>query len=637
MGVVVSALADETSAVAHILGPIQKPSISHGIIPSALNAKIVYPTFKDLWPPYQIFALAVVGVLHGQKWDAFNVIFENTYPYQSAYTAMIYLLRTFDMCQTRKVEVSLENIFTGEQNLTAIVESILEDPQASRLIVVLGTYHLHFLLSIINRDIGGDGKLIWVGHGDWMTLAARKLAPLGSLSLMFDIHEDPHLRTYLLGLNASNPNPWFLGAMQDEFDCSDPSCIKEILGQVINSTKHLSGVIDSVNVFAHSLKAFLAKKCPGAAGTNATSCYLLYEHEFKKFINYVAFQGISTIIDFRRSSFNVKNMMIYQTHSRGASTIGHFKFEDQEKLEVKRINFTVYTIPKERLDPDTYCRIGCKVGEHRHSLSRCCWMCRRCESHEVVSSDGESCVSCPTLYWPYSADDNSTLLCRRIKPSYFRWETTTPAVLLGFSLTGIFFDLVLMCQYWRKRAHFIIKASSVEISMVQLIVIALGYLAIILALGRPTTIKCSLFVFLFMASFNVLYFTMLIKAIRVYRIFLNTRGRRKMTYTSQPVQIGIILSFCAAEVTRFLWINQFYSVESRSSQPDVLVEYVEIACYIPLEHMVPFSLFVLILLFWCSLFAFKTQNLPNHFKESRFVSMCVLTTLIMWAVLMPSY
>ena len=56
-----------------------------------------------------------------------------------------------------------------------------------------------------------------------------------------------------------------------------------------------------------------------------------------------------------------------------------------------------------------------------------------------------------------------------------------------------------------------------------------------------------------------------------------------------------------------------------------------------LPGLASFLAYNLVLVFLCSVFAFKTRKLPDNFNESHFICMCVSTTLVIWLAFVPTY
>lgn len=76
---------------------------------------------------------------------------------------------------------------------------------------------------------------------------------------------------------------------------------------------------------------------------------------------------------------------------------------------------------------------------------------------------------------------------------------------------------------------------------------------------------------------------------------------------------------------------------ARLTQPVRSERYVELSCDMTLPGLTSFLAYNLALVLLCSVFAFKTRKLPNNFNESRFMTMCVTTTLVIWLAFIPTF
>lgn len=76
---------------------------------------------------------------------------------------------------------------------------------------------------------------------------------------------------------------------------------------------------------------------------------------------------------------------------------------------------------------------------------------------------------------------------------------------------------------------------------------------------------------------------------------------------------------------------------AQKRQPVATEKLVELSCDLTLPGLVSFLAYNLILVTLCSIFAFKTRKLPENFNESKFISMCVFTTLVIWLSFICTY
>lgn len=65
--------------------------------------------------------------------------------------------------------------------------------------------------------------------------------------------------------------------------------------------------------------------------------------------------------------------------------------------------------------------------------------------------------------------------------------------------------------------------------------------------------------------------------------------------------------------------------------------YVELSCDMHEVGLASFLVYNLLMVSVCAYLAFKTRRLPDNFNESRFISMCVSTTLVIWLASIPAY
>ncbi len=60
-------------------------------------------------------------------------------------------------------------------------------------------------------------------------------------------------------------------------------------------------------------------------------------------------------------------------------------------------------------------------------------------------------------------------------------------------------------------------------------------------------------------------------------------------------------------------------------------------CIFPLGPFLASMTYNVLLIMACVFFAFKGRKLPDNYNESRFVSFCVYSTIIIWLAFIPSY
>lgn len=64
---------------------------------------------------------------------------------------------------------------------------------------------------------------------------------------------------------------------------------------------------------------------------------------------------------------------------------------------------------------------------------------------------------------------------------------------------------------------------------------------------------------------------------------------------------------------------------------------VELFCTLPTGPFVTSLVYNFLLLLGCAFCAFKTRKLPDNYNESRFISFCIYSTLVLWVTFIPAY
>ena len=71
--------------------------------------------------------------------------------------------------------------------------------------------------------------------------------------------------------------------------------------------------------------------------------------------------------------------------------------------------------------------------------------------------------------------------------------------------------------------------------------------------------------------------------------------------------------------------------------PEVMKAHVELMCSPPLSGFLTSLCYNMLLIVVCTYYAFRTRALPDNFNESRYITLCVYTTLVIWFAFLPTY
>ncbi len=202
----------------------------------------------------------------------------------------------------------------------------------------------------------------------------------------------------------------------------------------------------------------------------------------------------------------------------------------QQTLEIDREEVGV---------PESVCSKPCKKRQYYVQKELpCCWECKTCKPNEYILND-TNCISCPFGFWP---DDERATQCDLISKTYLKFDNLVTYVLVAFALCGVLASIIVFAFYIRKRDEKIIKATQRELCFLILFGILMAYLTVLLHTVTPRYWPCLMSRHGFNVSIATIYVPLLVKTVRVYRIFKATQtGMRHLDVNTQLVLVLLLL------------------------------------------------------------------------------------------------
>ncbi|XP_072021459.1 metabotropic glutamate receptor 2-like [Amphiura filiformis] len=282
--------------------------------------------------------------------------------------------------------------------------------------------------------------------------------------------------------------------------------------------------------------------------------------------------------------------------------------------------------------PQSYCSNRCKKGQATiHHGDGCCWSCSNCSRNSITIINQTVCVDCGDLYAPNFARNE----CIKIIPTFTEWGDPWAVAIVSIDCLGLICASAVLCAYVLNNNHPLIKASSRELSYMMLIGVFLSYLLVFSLIAKPSYATCYIIRIGYMMCFTITYAPILTRANRIYRIFKAGKKSTKRPGCISPhsqvvIALSLIMVQCGINIT-FLWKTPPHPDE----QP--VDGNVELTCKTDhLELIVSLS-YNLTLIVLCSAHAFMTRKVPTNYNESRFISLSVYTTLVIWLGFIPCY
>ena len=203
--------------------------------------------------------------------------------------------------------------------------------------------------------------------------------------------------------------------------------------------------------------------------------------------------------------------------------------------------------------PESICSKECGLGEKISFFPEnpCCWTCTKCQIQERLTNNGTECESCVnavngTYAWP-SSDFTQ---CIPIDPIVNLKENPWASIMILLSGLGIIFTFILIIGYCINREKRLIKASSRELSCLIFLGIMLSYILAMLYILPPSPVICVLLRIGPPVANSLVYVSVAVKTIRLYRIFMaGKKSVKRPKFISPTFQVSITLGLCVIPVS----------------------------------------------------------------------------------------
>ena len=242
-----------------------------------------------------------------------------------------------------------------------------------------------------------------------------------------------------------------------------------------------------------------------------------------------------------------KNLQDYENTDSGESE-GEYEYYNGEASQDRYLyNDMDYGDLEEGSTPESVCSRPCRPGEFviLREPAPCCWECRACRDNERVVRGNTSCERCGEFTWPDPSTGYRT--CTAIPVTHPQIYELLPTLQIFLGVLALVISILIVACYVYFRESRVIKAASRELSVLQMAATFIGFITVILFQMPPDPFTCGTLYFLFCLSFALLYCPLLVKAVRIYRIFNSTaKSTRRPRFVSPACQV--IMTVCLVVV-----------------------------------------------------------------------------------------
>lgn len=545
------------------------------------------------------------------------------------------------------------------------------------VIVYTDSYTARNILSAAKRILGPLGKLqqfVWIASDAWCcreyVVHGLEDVVEGSISITPLHYSLEGFTEYFKSLRPENNqmNPWFAEFWEQHFNCSlstnpvdmltgkSPCTDSMTLGNDIQQSPSLHFIRDAFYSFTVTFQQIYKQFCNGTVGVCDRMWDTLLDGrklnrrlkkaQFKdeggrtfKFLDNGDAPPRYTVVNFQRMTNGT-----YEWKQVGTYMMTEYSNNATVNLKLDKVLFKSDT----PLFPRSFCSDPCQVGQIKLQLEgdTCCWLCTNCSQYQYLP-DEFHCSDCPwgesfhysrsivIVYFAGTIPSGNKTLCLPLPPTYLSITNWWRIGSILFALVGMVLVVFTWIVFWYFAETPIIKAAGRELSYLHLTGIFLSYSTTFVIIAPPKPLSCALTRFLLGFCYTICYSAIATKTNRISRIFRHRSCQRpKFTSPQSQLIIAGLLIFVEIALNVF-WI--FYD------PPNTMFVYPNrdtalLICSGSDQTSYLYGLvYPLILIGFCTGYAFKTRKCPEGFNEARYITFTNYTTCVVWLAFLPLF
>ena len=679
-GIVGAAASRVSVPVASLVRLFTTPQISYASSTALLSNRDRYEYFLRTIPPDNLQARAMVDLMLHFDWTYVSTIYSLN-PYgEPGINEFQELAAAMGICID--LDVGIEDDFT-EQQFADLAQELV-DSQANIVILFTSQDNAEQLLGRIAAT-SAHRRFTWIASDAWarsinvvhqFNETAAGLYGFAPLTEHLDTFQEYFSR---LSINSNQRNPWFKEFYAAVANCTANSTSGSVLEvcdedtSVTDLPRYEQGnfiplVVDAVYTYAHAIQNYLDEYCvqplqwhPGnrtCSGQNRslTGQLLL---EYIQEVDFLSLTDNRVLFDNEGNVEGRYEVLNYQA----SDATGQRKFAFR-RVAVWDSSITNDTEQQALLiDPSAEFQFGlrdssdeilttpptsqcdrCGSGQYRREVpSSCCGLCEACLGAEFVNdTKATACDTCEGETW-----GNAPLLgsngCVSIEESFLRIDhpySIIIAIMAIVGLMGVVFTAVVFVVFWKTP---VVKSSGREQMTLLLIGIATSFVSAFFFVAPPSLGVCGMQRWIIWTGFSIMFGALLVKIIRVARIFLGKKSLSRLRFTEPYYQV---IFTCIIVLVQWVIIIISLAVRNPSVQREIRLvtempnEFprVIVTCLPDAIAFLALSIgYETILIIGCTILGALSFSYPENFNEAKYVAFCSLSILVIWIAFIITY
>ena len=654
-----------TIPVAGMLRLIKMPQISYGSSSTALSNRELYSYFYRTFPPDDQQARAIIDLIVHFGWDHISTINSNNFYGQRG------IEEVHKNANDRSICVDLREIITDEFTIPDYINLAdkLMNSTANVVVLFASGHHVRSLLSQLDKLQISQNKrrqFVWIASDTWaewtdpefnnVTVGKFGFAAFSENLNQFDDYYSQ------LTITSNKRNPWFKEFYKQYFKVNETGN-KRITDR--NDYKQFSVVplvVDAVYSVAYAVENFIEKNCDKplvwysmnqtCQGYNRTlNGDVLFEYIGKVNFtsptkNEVHFDELGNVAaKYTIFNYQLNSSCVTCPKEYTLRAVGYWDGNGNGLYFYPNISeqFGVDESGEIILEITSNCQ-KCGVGQiKREVVSSCCGTCDPCLGQNFTnSSTATECNVCPKYSWgnkPLTGSDG----CIEIEESYLKpydgWAIAL-MILAFIGLISVVFVTIAFVRFWNTP---IVKSSGREQMILLLIGISLCFVVTVLFIVKPSTPSCTLQRIGSWFCFSLVLSALLVKLIRIARIFLRPQTSGRPRFISSPFQILFTFLFVGGQMTLvFISLlvvhpnvakNVATNKEDNNDFPKLVIQ-----CSVPHTALIVLQIvYCTVLIIASNALAILTIRFPQNFNESKYVAFSTFSFGVIWIAFVLTY
>ena len=680
LGIVGPAYTSVTHSVATLLSLqiIEIPLISYASTDAALSNKDLYGYLLRTIPSDTLQTNAMVDLVSYFGWEYVSVIFDdNDYGVSASNAFIDTAMENNTICIDAKIDIPSPR--TNETETIAEAVNSLLKSKATGVVVFTDEDTILELFKELNKT-NSTRKFVWIASDRWANshLVLENFTEIARGMYAFQRHID-HIKEFdnyfsqlTLSTNIRNPffhDPQYNGIYYHlycnkegsgsgsesgsgvEYDCPDDLTAEPGYSQGDN----VSHVIDAVYAFAHALQNFLDLSCDHPIRWNRTAqqCdgmrFALTGGNLLYFLYSVAFTGIQNhVVSFDKNgdpsgAYEISNLQINESGQYEYVSVGFWNSAYKEKALIMSNTDGIEKVISRCSDP---CSEGMIVSVTNQNCPSCI-ECIPCVGPTYsTNTTAKNCSLCRDNHWGNEPLTGSTH-CVPVKVQHLDFSSGWSIVSMCIATIALIILTaisVIFVFYWQTP---VVKSSGREQMIMLLVGIGICCVLTYVVVAPPSTTVCVFQRIDVWFWFSLAFGALLVKIIRVARIFYSIKSSVKRPPLTDPIhQVLFTIAIVSFQLLLVL-IGLIVDHPVVKRDPDVVItnfnqtgnapEIVE-TCQQPHTAILVLSLiYNSSLIIGCTILGLMTMGFPDNFNEAKHVMFTSFTLVVVWVLFIPVY